>query len=91
MKTFTACFGLAWLSLAAVAAEDRKSVTATCHVCRYNRDLTCVEFRLKPTTPQLIYAGSSYRFCSEECRKAFLIKPERYIPKPKARTIPKNG
>jgi hypothetical protein len=30
--------------------KSPKPATATCHVCRYNRDLACVEFRLKPTT-----------------------------------------
>ena len=70
-------------SSSATAAEPKtdKPKTATCHVCRYNRDLACVEFRLKSNTPQLVHNGQRYCFCSEECRKAFAEKPAKYVPK----------
>jgi YHS domain-containing protein len=90
MKFLIALLGLAFSSQVFAGDEPRstKGVIATCHVCRYNRDLACVEFRLKPTTPQIVHAGSSYCFCSDDCRKAFIKKPERYIPKPKVPSSP---
>ena len=55
--------------------------TATCHVCRYNNDLACVDIRVKDTTPRAEYQGTTYCFCSDDCRTAFLKKPEKYLPR----------
>ena len=52
-----------------------------CYVCKYNNDLACVHFRMKPDTPKLVYAGQTWCFCSTDCRNAFLKKPEKYLPK----------
>ena len=52
--------------------------TAICHVCEYNRDLACVEFKVKATTPRLTYTGKEYCFCGEECRKVFEKNPAKY-------------
>jgi YHS domain-containing protein len=54
--------------------------TVTCHVCRYNNDLACVCVRVKETTPRAEYHGQTYFFCSEDCREAFLKKPQKYLP-----------
>lgn len=55
--------------------------TETCHVCRYNNDLACVCVKLKDSTPRTEYQGATYYFCSEDCRAAFLKRPEKYLPK----------
>lgn len=87
MKTLlTLSCVVALLGVATATAGDSKvqqAATATCHVCRYNRDLACVEFRVKPNTPETVYRGTRYCFCSGECQKAFVRKPEKYIPKRK--------
>ncbi len=54
---------------------------ATCHVCRYNRDLACVCVKVKDATPRTEYQGVTYYFCSEDCRAEFLKKPAKYLPK----------
>ena len=71
--------------IGASAAEKPKSAAqsqkATCYVCKYNRDLACVEFTPTPKTPRAYYAGEEYCFCGEDCRKAFEKKPEKYLRK----------
>jgi YHS domain-containing protein len=62
------------------AARDSRP-TATCHVCRYNNDLACVCVNVKDSTPQTDYLAATYYFCSEECRAAFVKRPEKYLPK----------
>ena len=54
---------------------------ATCHVCRYNNDLACVNIRVKDATPRTDYQGTTYYFCSGDCRDAFLKTPQKYLPK----------
>ena len=60
---------------------QHSSQTATCQVCLYNNDLACVNIRLKDTTPRAVYRGTTYCFCSEDCREAFLKKPDKFLPK----------
>jgi YHS domain-containing protein len=55
--------------------------TDICHVCRYNNDLACVCVKVKDTTPKADYQGTTYYFCSQDCRTAFLKNPEKYLPK----------
>ena len=55
--------------------------TDTCYVCKYNNDLACVCVKVKDTTPKTEYAGHTYYFCSDDCRKAFEKKPVKYLPK----------
>ena len=52
-----------------------------CHVCRYNNDLACVQVKLKDATPRTEFQGTTYYFCSDECRVAFLKNPEKYSQK----------
>jgi YHS domain-containing protein len=53
----------------------------TCHVCRYNNDLACVCVTVTENTPKADYEGTTYYFCSEDCRTAFLKKSAKYAPK----------
>ena len=52
-----------------------------CHVCKYNNDLACVNFRLKSDTPKAVYEGRTYVFCSTECRDAFVKDSRKYRPR----------
>lgn len=61
----------------------QSGLTATCHVCRYNNDLACVNIQVKDTTPHTDFQGTTYYFCSEDCRESFLKNPQKYLPKPK--------
>ncbi len=69
--------------LAGCATPQKEAIqtgtTATCEVCRYNRGLACVCVKLKDSTPRADYEGQTYYFCSEDCRKAFLNKPNKYL------------
>ena len=55
--------------------------TANCYVCRYNNDLACLVVHVNDSTPHAEYEGKTYYFCSEDCRKAFLKNPQKYLPK----------
>ncbi len=66
--------------LAAAPTAD-KTPRGTCYVCKYNNDLACVQFRLKPETPKAVYEGQTYLFCGTDCRDAFVKHPEKYLPK----------
>ena len=80
-------FGLAaTLCLIAGCATQSNDATqsgpvATCYVCRYNNDLSCVNIRVKDRTPRTEYHGKTYFFCSDDCRDTFLKKPEKYLSK----------
>lgn len=63
------------------APKNSAGRTETCYVCKYNNDLGCVHFQVTPTTPQTVFGNHTYYFCSEDCLKAFLKKPERYYIK----------
>lgn len=51
--------------------DHRPERLAECPVCRRNGDLACVEVRVRPSTPRLELGGTTYYFCSIECREAF--------------------
>lgn len=59
--------------------------SSICHVCEYNNDLACVCVKVKDTTPRADYLGTTYYFCSEDCRDAFLKKPDKYLSHAKSR------
>ena len=48
-------------------------------VCLYNRDLGCVHVRVDPSTPQAVYQGKTYYFCSADCRAEFEKHPAHYL------------
>ena len=89
MKHIFSFAGLAMaaLSLLSGCATSRKDLaldgqpTVTCHVCRYNNDLACVCVKLKDTTPRAEFGGTTYYFCSDDCRAAFLKNPGKYAQK----------
>ncbi len=66
-------------------AAGHPGLTETCQVCRYNRDLACVCVEVKDTTPRVDYQGTTYYFCSEDCRAAFVKNSNRYLPRAKAK------
>jgi YHS domain-containing protein len=85
MKTLLNLTSLALLALTfgcATLHEQSSSGTAgassTCEVCRYRNDLACVCVKVTANTPRAEYHGTTYYFCSEECREAFLKKPAKY-------------
>ena len=55
--------------------------TATCYVCRYNNDLACVHIKVRDSTPRTEFQGTTYYFCSEDCRAAFVKNSEKYLLK----------
>lgn len=58
--------------------------TETCHVCKYNNDLACVCVKVKDSTPRAVYQGTTYYFCSDDCRMVFSKNPTRYLPEPQS-------
>ena len=78
---------LTLLALLAGCASPSGAVVSTpgggeiCQVCRYNRDLACVCVKVDESTPRAEYQGTTYYFCSEDCRAAFLKKPQKYVSK----------
>ena len=74
---------LALVSGCATSSSDRVQEfgpAVSCHVCRYNNDLACVNVRVKDSTPRTVYQGQTYYFCSEDCRAAFIKNPGKYLP-----------
>lgn len=53
--------------------------TVTCQVCELYRDLGCVNFNLRASTPRLTHAGTEYFFCGTECRDEFLRQPAKFL------------
>lgn len=51
---------------------------ADCLVCRKNGDLACVCVRIEADTPRCELGGTTYYFCSDDCRVEFLKDPARY-------------
>ena len=83
---FAACLALA----AGCTTTSRETASggglpATCHVCRYHNDLACVCVKVKNSTPRAEYQGTTYYFCSDDCRADFLKQPEKYLPKARTR------
>jgi YHS domain-containing protein len=83
MKSFLSLVLLTVLAVVAGCATTGQQATtangtATCEVCRYRNDLACVCVKVADDTPRTEYQGSTYYFCSEECREAFLKKPAKY-------------
>ena len=86
MKSILRLFALtaAMCFVAGCATLSKETVQsgpeATCHVCRYNNDLACVRIHVKGSTPRTDYQGTTYYFCGEDCREAFLKNPQKYLP-----------
>ena len=52
---------------------------AECIVCKHNADLACVDISVTKDTPKVLYEGTQYYFCSEECRANFLKNSSEYL------------
>ena len=46
-----------------------------------NVDLACVDVKVDDKTQRVAYNGSTYYFCSDDCKNAFLKDPQKYIAK----------
>src|SRR4051812_33317245 len=60
-----------------VSASTAGKVHAECLVCKKNADMACIDVEVEKGTPQCVFDGKTYHFCSEECRKDFLKNPQR--------------
>jgi hypothetical protein len=60
-------------------SEVSDPACAECPVCKAEGDLACVKVRVRSDTPCSCHCGCTYYFCSEECKKRFEQKPERYL------------
>lgn len=71
--------------LAGCASGPRRDLSggsqSTCHVCRYNNDLACIDVKVTTRTPRMEYRGETYYFCSDDCRERFTKNPTKYLPK----------
>jgi len=52
---------------------------AECPVCRCAGDLACLVVRLEADTPRTTFDGTTYHFCSAECRARFEAEPRAFI------------
>jgi YHS domain-containing protein len=52
---------------------------AQCPCCVRNGDLACIDLVIEPSTPSWQYEGTTYYFCSDDCRNAFVKDPRRYL------------
>jgi YHS domain-containing protein len=64
---------------ATTSTVAQRGLGEVCHVCEYNNDLACVCVTVDATTPRADYQGQTYYFCSEDCKSAFLKKPDKYL------------
>mgnify|MGYP001190310938 FL=1 len=60
-------------------SEISDPACAECPVCKAEGDLACLKVRVRSDTPCSCHCGCTYYFCSEECKKHFDQKPERYL------------
>jgi Cu+-exporting ATPase len=69
-------------SVAMAAASTQPAVAARhaeCLVCKMNADLACVDVDVARGTPSYVYNGTTYYFCSTECRDKFAKEPQKYV------------
>ncbi len=62
----------------AAAPGAKVKCIGCCTVCKCNADLACVEVKVDDKTPQCVYKGVTYYFCSDQCRKDFEKDPAKY-------------
>ena len=86
MQFATACLIATMLAVLGGCASNGDSSTreassaahAECCVCKYNNDLACVDVTVTDTTPRAVYQGKTYYFCSDDCRKDFQNRPDKW-------------
>jgi len=82
--------GLALLALCSTSVSGCRSSSsdvpvrlaeghAQCLVCKSEGDLACVDVKLREDTPRSVYRGTTYYFCSTQCRSDFERHPELYV------------
>jgi hypothetical protein len=60
-------------------SEVSDPACAECPVCKAEGDLACLKVKIRSDTPCACHCGCTYYFCSEECKKHFEQKPEKYL------------
>jgi YHS domain-containing protein len=63
----------------AVTASQAAKPHAECLVCKYDADLACVDVTVSDSTPNTVYDGKTYYFCSKSCCKKFEKDPAKYV------------
>jgi YHS domain-containing protein len=71
---------LAGCASSSSASRDGRR-TSECPVCRCNNDLGCLIVRIDQTTPRSDWQGTTYYFCSQDCKAAFDRAPGQYVKK----------
>jgi hypothetical protein len=61
--------------------EAAHAVHAQCLVCKSEGDLACVDVTVRADTPRTVFHGTTYYFCSEQCRTDFEKDPQKYLPR----------
>jgi YHS domain-containing protein len=56
-----------------------KKSHAECLVCKHENDLACLDVEIDDKTPTVTKDGTTYYFCSDECRKDFQKDPQKYL------------
>ena len=65
-----------------IAASSNKGVVHDeCLVCKKAAELACIDVEVDKTTPSYLFNGTTYHFCSDECRDKFVKNPGKYIGK----------
>jgi YHS domain-containing protein len=79
--TFAALLLLALTGCETTSANLAKGTgkTAPCEVCRYHHDLACLNVDVDESTPTTVYNGTTYYFCSDSCKTAFIKQPTKYL------------
>ncbi len=89
MRLITLCLAAALLALGCASsnhdattqpvAASSSAPHAECLVCKRNADLACVDVTVDKATPRCVYDGTTYYFCSDDCRNAFMKSPQKYL------------
>ena len=79
----TLCIVLSALAIGCAVnkpATTKPDCCAECLVCKHNADLACVDVVVTGDTPNYVYQGTRYYFCSNSCRDEFAENPGKYLP-----------
>jgi YHS domain-containing protein len=66
---------------ASTGSPTTKPACAECLVCKKNADLACVDVTVDRNTPRYLYNGTTYYFCSDDCKNEFAKDPQKYLKK----------
>lgn len=73
------CLAFAMIGCASTVEQPKLAANQdACWVCVNENDLACVKVDVDEKTPTALYNGKTYHFCSEQCKKEFLVNPAKY-------------